>query len=66
MKSINLQIFNKWGNLVFETNDLDFKWDGTIQNNGEVCPQGAYVLRYELIGYNGSKISDKGLVYLLR
>ena len=66
VKSINLQIFNKWGNLVFETNDLDFKWDGTIQNNGEVCPQGAYVLRYELIGYNGSVISDKGLIYLLR
>ena len=36
VKSINLQIFNKWGNLVYETNDLDFKWDGTIQNNGEV------------------------------
>ena len=52
--------------MVFETNDLDFKWDGTIQNNGEVCPQGAYVLRYELIGYNGSVISDKGLIYLLR
>ena len=66
VKSLNLQIFNKWGNLVFETNDLDFKWDGTIQNNGEVCPQGAYVLRYELIGYNGSVISDKGLIYLLR
>ena len=66
VKLLNLQIFNKWGNLVFETNDLDFKWDGTIQNNGEVCPQGAYVLRYELIGYNGSVISDKGLIYLLR
>ena len=66
VKSINLQIFNKWGNLVFETNDLDFKWDGTILNNGEVCPQGAYVLSYELTGYNGSVISEKGMIYLLR
>ena len=66
VKSINLQIFNKWGNLVFETNDLDFKWDGTIQNNGEDCPQGAYILSYDLRGYNGSVISDKGMLYLLR
>ena len=29
VKSINLKIFNRWGNLVFETNELDFKWDGT-------------------------------------
>tara|TARA_B000000565_G_scaffold244114_1_gene210907 strand:+ start:557 stop:973 length:417 start_codon:yes stop_codon:yes gene_type:complete len=66
VKSINLQIYNKWGNLVFETNDLDFKWDGTIQNNGEDCPQGAYILSYDLTGYNGSVISDKGMLYLLR
>ena len=66
VKSINLQIFNKWGNCVFETNDLDFKWDGTILNNGDVCPQGAYVLSYELTGYNGSVISEKGMIYLLR
>ena len=66
VKSINLQIFNKWGNLVFETNDLDFQWDGNDQNNGEVCPQGAYVISYEMIGFNGSVISDKGIIYLLR
>ena len=66
VKSINLQIFNKWGNLVFETNDLDFQWDGTYQNNGEVCPQGAYVISYEMIGFNESVISDKGIIYLLR
>ena len=66
VESINLQIFNKWGNLVFETTDLDFKWDGTNQNNGEVCPQGTYVISYEMIGFNGAVISDKGIIYLLR
>ena len=64
VKSINLKIFNRWGNLVFETNELDFKWDGT--HRGEDSPQGAYVVKYELTGYNGTVISDKGLIYLLR
>ena len=66
VESINLQIFNKWGNLVFSTNDLDFKWDGTDQNNGAVCPQGTYVISYEMIGFNGAVILDKGIIYLLR
>ena len=30
VKSIYLQIYNRWGNLVFETDELDFKWDGTF------------------------------------
>ena len=66
VKSIVLQIFNKWGNLVFETTDLDFKWDGTIQNNGVICPQGTYVVKYEITGFDGSVISENGLIYLLR
>ena len=59
-------MFNKWGNLVFSSNELDFKWDGTIQNNGVICPQGSYILRYEITGYDGTIIKDKGLIYLLR
>ena len=64
VKSIKLQIYNRWGNLVFETDDLDFKWDGT--QRGEDSPQGAYVVKYELTGFNGSIISDTEIIYLLR
>ena len=66
MKSINLQIFNKWGGLVFETDELDFKWDGTNRSNGDDCPQGTYILMYDLTGYDGTVVKDKGLIYLLR
>ena len=65
VKSLNLKIFNRWGNMVFETNDLDFKWDGT--HRGEESPQGAYVVKYELTGFNsGNIISDTDIIYLLR
>ncbi|GIS04720.1 MAG: hypothetical protein CM15mP107_3400 [Bacteroidota bacterium] len=64
VKSLNLKIFNRWGNMVFETNDLDFKWDGT--HRGEESPQGSYVVKYELTGFNGSIISDTDIIYLLR
>jgi gliding motility-associated-like protein len=39
-----LQVFNKWGQLIFETNrPLEEFWDGTFQ--GSYAPQGVYVWR---------------------
>ncbi|HMM12510.1 MAG TPA: gliding motility-associated C-terminal domain-containing protein, partial [Bacteroidales bacterium] len=42
----HLQIYNRWGNLVFETRDYRQGWDGRY--NGGDAPSGAYVwvLRY--------------------
>ena len=33
-------IYNRWGQPIFETSDIDVGWDGTV--NGEPAPQGAY------------------------
>ena len=38
----NLQIFNKWGELLFESNDVDTGWDGTGKN-GRLVQDGTYV-----------------------
>jgi len=36
-----LQIFNRWGTLIFQTNDLNTGWDGTCFN--QPCPCDTYV-----------------------
>lgn len=43
---LSLAIFNRWGQMVFETNDHSVGWDGKFQ--GEEQPMGTYVyvLRY--------------------
>ena len=41
-----LRIYNRWGELVFETNDLSIKWDGTFR--GQLLNPGVYV--YYIIG----------------
>ncbi len=41
-----LRIFNRWGELVFETNDVDDKWDGTFR--GQLLNPAVYV--YYIIG----------------
>lgn len=39
---INLSIFNRWGNKVFETNDPNINWDGTDFKNNKELEAGVY------------------------
>ena len=41
VESVELQIFNRWGQLVFETEDPAINWDGR-NLNGEALPSGTY------------------------
>ncbi len=42
VKMINLQIFNRWGQVVFQTNDPDINWNGTHKESNEPVPDGVY------------------------
>ncbi len=61
----NLQIFNRWGMLIFETSNQKEGWDGTYK--GEICQDGVYtyLVKYTDIQTN-EKISKTGFVNLLR
>jgi len=42
----NLQVFNRWGEMLFESNNIHVQWDGTYKN--KKVPEGTYV--YKIIG----------------
>lgn len=42
VKMIDLQVFNRWGQVVFETNDPDIDWKGTYKESNEPLPDGVY------------------------
>lgn len=59
-----IQIFNRWGERVFYSNDMSIGWDGTFQ--GEKAPEGVYLYA---IKYKGDLVSaqlKKGTISLLR
>src|SRR5690554_721382 len=62
--SIRFQVFNRWGEKIFETEDSDICWDGTFK--GEPVNTGMYI--YKLIGVkkDGSTIEKTGNVNLVR
>jgi gliding motility-associated-like protein len=45
INSYNLWIFDRWGNRIFYSNDLEENWNGTVQgqNSGETVQQDVYV-----------------------
>lgn len=42
IKSIDFKVTNRWGQVVFETNDPAINWDGKDQNTGLDLPEGVY------------------------
>jgi hypothetical protein len=58
-----LQIFNRWGVLIFETHDINRPWNGYYKN--ELCQQGVYVWYVEGKYSNGSLFRKAGDITLL-
>ena len=61
---VNFSVFNRWGQLIFQTNEKGKYWDGRI--NGIDQPVGTYVWMVRVKDYNGNLIERKGTSILLR
>ena len=58
------RIYNRWGQLVFFTDQLDTGWDGTFKGGAAIS--GTYVWEIEGVSTKGRVISKKGAVLLLQ
>ena len=59
-----LQIFNRWGQLIYESTDIDEGWDGLY--NGQLSPQAVYVFKASGKFVNGREYRETGSVLLVR
>jgi len=63
----NIKIYNRWGQMVFISNDIEQPWDGSINNNEiDKCPEGVYVWVIYYENVNKTKVTNKGTVTLFR
>lgn len=58
------RIYNRYGELVFETRESGKGWDGRIQ--GQLQASNAYVYQVKAIDYQGETIFNKGTFVLIR
>lgn len=64
LESMSLQIFNRWGEIVFETNEVNGCWDGSFR--GEPVGTGVYIYKLQGIDDNEISINLNGNVNLIR
>lgn len=60
----NMQVYDRWGELIFESNDPDYHWDGTYK--GKQVQQGTFPYRFYLIDWQGNDHEYVGHVTLHR
>jgi len=64
LKEYKMEIFNRWGVLLFHSNDIDVGWDGYYKGN--LLMQDVYIYRVSGIYNDGKRFSITGDVLLMR
>jgi len=62
---VEMQIFNRWGILVYRTESLDLSWDGYARSGGP-SPEGVYTFVVTGRGMDGTRLKRTGTVHLIR
>ncbi len=61
VQRVNMKIYNRWGTLVFQTEDPDIKWDGRFMDNGKLLSPGVYYYVCDVYEYRLSGIEERVL-----
>jgi len=69
VEKVNMKIYNRWGGLVFETDDPDINWDGSDYTSKQASSEGVYFYVCEVFEYRleGLKLRTlQGTITLIR
>jgi len=58
------KIYNRWGNILFETSDESKGWDGRFR--GQIQPSDSYIWLVEGLDTNGKEIKKTGTLNLIK
>jgi gliding motility-associated-like protein len=66
VRDFEMTIWNRWGELIFQTNDPGEGWNGRKNNNGNYSPQGVYLYRVRFLGPRGKPYEYRGYATLIK
>jgi gliding motility-associated-like protein len=64
--AIQLEILNRWGALVFETDNPETGWNGKDQNAGNDCAEGVYFYKLTITNKANESETHHSFVHLVR
>jgi gliding motility-associated-like protein len=65
-ENFEIQIFDRWGKLVYKTNKFPFEWNGCYMNSNNASPDGAYfyIMEYSLPDSKTPRVQNGSVVIL--
>lgn len=66
IESYELFVFNRWGNIVFTTNDINKMWNGIASESDEIITQDTYVWKVNITDVFQKKYNYIGTVTIVR
>jgi gliding motility-associated-like protein len=66
IKEFEMSIFDRWGNLVYQTDDINKPWDGRANHGSEIAQRDVYVYVVKVTDFKNGKHTYKGTVTLVR
>lgn len=64
ISSLSITVFNRWGELVYSSDQLDFEWDGTY--NGVMIQDGVYSWKIRYTNTSHQRFEITGHIVLIR
>lgn len=61
-----MTIWNRWGEEIFSTTDIDEGWPGTDKRSAKLVPEGVYVYMVTYTGPRGDEVEERGSVSVIR
>ena len=66
IKRYKMEVWDRWGQLIFESESPDDGWNGRFDNNGKRVPSGVYVYTVNFTGPRGQPHEYKGYATVIR
>ena len=65
INEFNMMIFDRWGELIFQSTNIEKGWDGKANNGKEIAEQGVYVYKIAVRDFENRYHDYTGHVTLL-
>ena len=66
IKEFEMSIYDRWGNLIYKTDDINKPWDGKANQGKETAQRDVYVYTINVTDFKMIKHNYKGIVTLVR
>lgn len=64
-QKFNMKVYNRWGKMIYETNDEFEGWNGRERNGSSITSPGAYIYIIEVVDFNGKNHRKSGTIALV-